>query len=298
MKAWKLILLLALWGATACKQDNPEPLRLQLKVSNILAGAPLTPNQAISAGGTGQDVIKGLMIGTLAVSSGTPWRLDQITSGDLLAVFGSDLRNSEGYFVIYELPVSGDYLSLELPPENGTQFQVLAVGLRDIPPTPGQTGQGAYSGAAAYIGLSDQLYTSTELANGQVHINLSRACMVAPTPLGCASFGPGLMKSPIVSSNVEIVGFKVNGVDYTTYLVNLPLIVNSAATETAAIASLVLVRDEMIATGVNISSLSILTTHRTSPRETDACRALIGNADANNTLHRSYCEVQEYKISY
>ncbi len=298
MKAWKLVLLLALLGATACKQDHPAPLQVKFKISNLLADAPQTPDQAIAAGGTGQDVIKGLMIGTLAVSSGTPWRLDQITSGDLLAVFGSDFRNAEGYFVIYELPVEGDYLSLELPPEMGTQFQVLAVGLRSIPPTPGKTGQGAYSGAAAYMGLSARLYSSTELANGQVHINLSRACMVAPTPSGCASFAPGLRQSPIVSANVEIVGFKVNGNDYTTYAVNLPLIVNSTATETEAIASLILVRDEIIATGVEVSSLSILTTHRTSPRETDACRALVGNADANNTLHRSYCEVQEYKISY
>ncbi|MDX2470005.1 MAG: hypothetical protein QNL04_05445 [SAR324 cluster bacterium] len=303
LKSKKVLMGLGFFSLTllaACGNDNPEPTaKVTIDVAAIKKQMGIAPNPSIVAGEGVDSEIQALVIGTLTIQeTDTPWTNDLIKSGVLTSVFGQDLRNSENYFTIFHLPISEDALTIELPPQNSKHFQIVAVGLRTKPSTVREIGVGSHAGSAVYFGFSELFFNTNEVANGSLHISMKRGCLVSPTPDGCAVFGALVADDPIVTESVEILGVKVNDSDYTTYAANFPMIVSTTAQATTAITYLKAVRDEIVATGVDISSLSVVTSHRTSTVESADCQDLVNQTDYYNTLHKVYCEMQEYKVSY
>ncbi len=300
----KIILMslsfVALSFLASCGNDNPEPtVKVTIDVAAIKKQMGIGPNASIVAGEGVDSQIQALVVGTLAAEDvNSPWTHDLIKSGILTDIFGKDLRNSENYFTIYHLPIAEDSLVIELPPVNSKHFQIVAVGLRTKPSTVRDIGIGSHAGSAVYFGFSERFFNTNEVANGSLHIQMKRGCLVSPTPDGCAVFGALVADDPKVTSSVEILGIKVNGSDYTTYAASFPLVVSTAAEASAAITYLKAVRDEIVATGVVVSSLSVITSHRTSVVESESCKELVNQVDYYNSLHKANCETQEYKVSY
>ena len=293
-----LFLLLIAFG---CKEqnDNPAPRNTVTISLGELQKQMAGPNYAIEAGQGVDSSVQALVVGTLAVTSRQlPWTHDLIKSGVLANVFGTDLRNSENYFTIFHLPISEDKVVIELPPENSKNFQIIAVGLRTKPSTVREIGVGDHAGSAVYFGLSDDFYRTNEVANGSLHIHMKRGCLVTPTPDGCAIFGATLAADPKVTASVEILGVKLNGEDYTSYAATFPMVITTAAEATAAVGYLKAVRDEIVATNAQVQNLSVITSHKNSVVESESCQGLVGQKDPYNTLHKAYCEMQEYKVSY
>ncbi len=295
-KLWWIFPLLLL---VACKGLNDQPAKQTLTVDVTQLQRQMQVGGALVPGVNIDPEVKALMIGPLVLNEGAiPWSLDQIQSDDIYQIFGQAMVNSQNYFTIYDLPLNQSVITIELPPVNSKRFQVLAVGLRKRPASVSQVGKGGNAGAGIYFGLSEKSYAVKELANGSIAIQMKRVCLVRPTPAGCASFGNSLTDTPRVAASVEIVGFRLDGADYTTYAAPLPVLVSNTTEAAQAVTWLTAVRDEIVARGLKPATLSVLTTHRTSVLETEACKALAGQTDPYNTLHRSLCTLTEFTVRY
>ena len=68
--------------------------------------------------------------------------------------------------------------------------------------------------------------------------------------------------------------------------------------ETAAITSLVSIRNQIKLLVTTVSDLAIQTTHSGNPAESSACRALNTSSSLSVAQLKAVCETQEYKIKF
>jgi len=233
--------------------------------------------------------VKAILVGALAViSRDTPYTSSVTINDQVAQGFEDDLANSVNYFAITPLPSDLPYLEFKVPPPSAGNWQVVAVGLRTQPATIGELGDTAHKDTSIYYGFTESFSTYDSVGTDAFSLTLHRSCLSNQPPQGCASYDDSLIKDPVVTAAVEIIGVKLNGVDYTPLEATFPIVVSNVGDAVNAVNQLKTIREEIQATGVAIGSLSVTTTHSTNLNEPAACQG--GTYSA--------CQTQEYLVHY
>ena len=290
-----------------CSNDNPpaedkvviDLVKLQKtlgidihnKVTNEYGSSPAT------------DAVKTLIIGPLTYENrGRPYTLSEPVTSTVVDDLADDIANSANYLAFVSLPTDQEFIEFEVPLVS-SGWQVIAAASRNDIQTVDDLQQQTNKDSLVYHGFSENVYMSAEDINdADLTITLTRACSVdmPEKPKGCATFGENQVA--VVTSAVEIIGVKLNDGDYTPALITFPLIVRDTPVAGQVLPSIAEADLESIVVEISasptplISSLTVLTTHRENPTETQTCRELLDTDSV--AAYQAQCEVQEYRFLY
>ncbi|MDH5560553.1 MAG: hypothetical protein OEY59_06810 [Deltaproteobacteria bacterium] len=294
---------------TGCGElnDNPSPSKRRMtvdignakKVLGFSQASVSTKNIYVPEDTPATSEIKSLMVGAMVVTKRTtPYTNDMTITDQVMDDASADIANSINFLKIVQLPTSMDFIEFDIPPPSAEKWQIIMVGLRTAPLTVSELSNDGHKNSPAYYGFSDNFITADEAVAAPITLTLKRACLLSVPPKGCAIFSDTLTNNPVVSAGVEIVGIKINDMEYTPVNIDLPIIVSDDASVDAAKLELASFRDnEIIGTFDPIDSLSIITTHAQNPAESLYCRALFANTDATSGDYIEACEESEYRSS-
>jgi len=306
-------------GLLGCKElnNNPPPadespqVRIDLQsIQRQLGFGEISPSSTstekpLFGFSTQDDAVttpaKSLLIGALAVTRrSTPYTNDIAINRSLTSFFGSDLTDSGDFLRLITLPTSADTIEFKVPPSSAGHWQVLAIAFETQPKLISNLSDTEHENAAIYYGITDKFLSADDIGETPIALKLKRVCLLESPPKGCASFAKSLTGTPIVTASVEIVGIKVNGTEFTSSLVNLPIMVRNDAEVSYANTQLATIRDE-IREQLTVSTLTVQATHTENPLESEACRALTGVDNQNeytNVRLKTHCEVSDYTATY
>lgn len=250
--------------------------------------------------------VKALVVGALRVTSrDTPYSKDLAMTDAVEEGLKTDLQNSVDYFKIVKLPTADESVVLKLPPSTAGNWQPIAVGLRTVPAVLANLSDTEHKGSDIYYGFSSKFHNTDDFKdNEEIKLSLFRNCLGNTPPKGCATFHSKIDTNPIISASVEIIGVTYNGgIEYSSS--SFPILVRLSTDETAAVTSLVSIRNQIKLLVTTVSDLAIQTTHSGNPAESSACRALNTSSSLSVAqrkvlllLLKAVCETQEYKIKF
>jgi hypothetical protein len=306
-----------IFGLMGCKDinDNPPPeaprLTVDLQDIQRQLGYVMSPNGSHRATEPDRAIAilendvttpaLSLLVGAIVVSNrNTPYTSDIAINRSIDLFFGSDLTSSGEYLRIIDLPTATGTVEFKVPPPSAGQWQVLAIALSSRPKLVSQLSDAEHKDAAIYYGIAGRFFSSDDIGRTPIPLKLKRVCLLDSPPKGCASFARTITGAPVVTTAVEIVGVKVNGNDFTSTQVDLPIFVHNDADVATARSKLATIRDEVRALGT-VSSLTVRATHTQNPDETEGCRALSDVTNENEFTAmqlRTHCDVSEYSAHY
>ncbi len=245
--------------------------------------------------------VESLVIGAVVITrkdeDGNPYayNTDEALTDEDMEDIEDDVLNSAAYIDFVNLPTTENTIEFLVPPPSAENWQVAAIGVDFKMDYLGQLDETDHDDAIMYYGFTSIPYHYDDIKEDTPPISLTmkRACLANETVLGCATYSNILSVDPIVTSAVEIVDVKINGVS-DSYYSNFPIIVRSETEADAAIVDLNSIKD-YYSLGIG-DDLTIETTHSKNPFETDACKAFANDSFVSVNELTSNCEVQTYKV--
>lgn len=307
------IIMVLLFG---CKEfnNNPPPARTQMMAVDVKAiqrqltyltgsssinGRIKPESSFVNQESEVSNAAKTLLIGAMVVTKrSSPYSRSLSFAAGIRSFFGSDLTNSANYFTFVNLPLAGDIVEFKVPPPSAGNWQAMVVAFNTQPENIGDLSDIAYKNSAIYFGITPRFYSSNDIGRSPLQIIIKRVCFAATPPKGCATFAASLSGTPIVTASVEIIGVKVNGVDYLSTLVDFPVFVRTESDIISAESKLGIVREEIIGLFSSISSLTVYTTHAENPYESDTCKSLADETDYANTKLKTNCDIAEFTVTF
>jgi hypothetical protein len=258
--------------------------------TGMVAGPP--PSAAVTP-------VQTLVVGAIVIDfQNTPIGPNTSITDALKTSLKNAAINSVQFLQLVSLPTSSSTVDFDAPPPGSTHWQIVVVGLRDSPSSFDQIGDNSpiYYGFNTDMAGNPVFLTSDTVGDAPLDITMRRACLVAMPPAGCAQYGADSLRTPVVTSAVEIVGVYIG-----TALAPIgPSTLNSLATlsDPGAASALNLI-DVSAATSVQVD-----TTHKTSAAYSGTCTPAKGTAGPGSNGSKlgtditNSCTVESYITTY
>ncbi|MCP4756584.1 MAG: hypothetical protein GY866_37455 [Proteobacteria bacterium] len=326
-----LTLLVFLFG---CKQFNDDPaenngkftlnigsIKRQLGYRTSSSEATTSPAESMYRPGdtNATEQVKALILGAMVVAKrDTPYSTDEAITDKVGDDISADIQKSILFLKVVHLEEDPKYPNLYLGDEDSIVFdiplgdtdkwQIVAVGFRTKPVIPMDATEKEHEDGPIYYGFSDDFIDSKTAEETTINLRVKRACWVDVPPKGCAAYSDVLEEDPFVTTGVEIVGVKINGVaqskdDSTTDTFSFPIYVRDETDVNTAKRNLKALRNAFqYRNSTKISSTTVRTTHAYNPiMETEKPTCWVyrekGSATSADQLINA-CGEQIYKIYY